>query len=155
MFIWFFNRRLPLREGSLYGDDALSWRFAHLVVNGGVEHGQRAERYEVHDDQVHPVYVYGYVRLVVAQLARVHLVHVLAAGVQALLYAHLPEPGDVVQHGEHDDGHDVGAGPAVRAQRTGPQRMAHGHETFQRDGEREVHGHGLRDHRYRVDDGRD
>lgn len=131
-------------------------RAAHLVVYGRVQDGQRAERYEVHDDQVHPVYVDGYVFLVVAQLAGVHLVHVLAvAGVHALLHAHLPEPGDVVQHGEHDDGHDVGARPPVRAQRARLQRVAHGHEPFQRDGKRQVDGHGLRDHRYRVDDGRD
>jgi len=102
------------------------------------------------------VYVDGYVPLVVAQLARVHLVHVLpVAGVHALLDGHLPEPGDVVEDGERDGDDHVGAGPAVRAQGPGLQRVAHGHEPFQRDGQRQVHGHGLRDHGHGVDDGRD
>jgi len=102
------------------------------------------------------MYVNGYVVLVVAQVAGVHLVDVLlVTGVHALVDADLPEPGDVVQYGEDDDDHDVGSGPAVGTQRTGLERMADGHEPFQGDGERQVHGHGLRDHGYRVDDGRD
>jgi len=102
------------------------------------------------------MYVNGYVVVVVAQVAGVHLVHVLVGpGVHALLDGHLQEPGNVVEDGERYGGHHVGPGPAVRAQRPGAERVADGHEPFQGDGERQVHGHGLRDHRYRVDDGRD
>lgn len=117
----------------------LSWvqELAHLVVNGRVQDRQRSERYEIHYDQVHPVYVYGYVLFVIPQIAGVHLIDVLAVAiVHTLLDAHLVEPRDVVQYSEHDDGHHISSSPAVRAQRAGPQRMAHGHESFQRDGER-------------------
>lgn len=73
----------------------------------------------------------------------------------ALLHGHLPKPGDVVEHRKHDNAHNVGASPAVRAQRSGPQRVADGHEPFQGDGQRKVNGHGLRHHGYGVDDGCD
>lgn len=107
------------------------WRLTHLTVYGGVEHGQRTERYEVHDEQVHPVYVDGYVVAVVAQVGGVYLVHELVVtGVHALLDAHLHEPGDVVEDGERDGGHHVGPGPAVRAQGPGAERVADGHEPF-------------------------
>lgn len=124
-----------------------------LIVNGGVENGQRPERYEVHDDQIHPVDIDGYVVPVVAQFAWVHLVDVLlVAGVHALLDADLPESGDVVENGEHDDDDHVGAGPAVRAQGSGLKRVADSHEPLQGDGQRQVDRHGLRYHGYRIDD---
>jgi len=104
---------------------------AYLTVYGGVEHGQRPEWYEVHDEQVHPMYVDGYVVTVIAQVAGVHLVHVLVVtGVHALLDAHLQESGDVVEDGERDGGHHVGPGPAVSAQGPGAERVADCHEPF-------------------------
>lgn len=128
----------------------------YLVIDGGVEDGQRTERYEVHDDQVHPVDVHVHVGLVQAHGGGVQLVHVVGVvGVPALAHLDLPEPGEIVRYGEDDDGDHVAPGPAVRAQRPGLQRVADGHEPFQGDGQGQVHGHGLRDHRYGEDDGRD
>lgn len=102
------------------------------------------------------MYVDGYVVAVVAQVAGVYLVHVLVVtGVHALLDAHLQEPGNVVEDSERDGGHHVGPGPAVSAQGPGAERVADGHEPLQGDGERQVNGHGLRNHRYGIDDGRD
>lgn len=128
----------------------------YLVVDGGVEDGQRSERYEVHDDEVHPVNVHVHVGLVEAHGGGEQLVNVVGViRVSALADLDLPEPGEVVRYGEDDDDHHVGPGPAVRAQRPGLQRVADGHEPFQGDGEGQVHGYGLRDHGYGEYDGRD
>ena len=105
-----------------------------LEVDEEVEGGERDEGDDVHEDEVESVDVDADVDLVVAQPGGHGERRVLAVD-DVRDPRDLPEPGQVVQRGEGDDGGHVGAGAPVRADGARPQRQAHGHVPLHGDAE--------------------
>lgn len=98
------------------------------------------------------MYVHGDVEFIIPQCRRFDDINChIISHIKLFDAISLEEPRKVVNCRKDNNEHNVESCTTVGAQRTRPQRMAHGDKTFKRDRQRQIDGNGLRDHCERVD----